>query len=99
MVRERQTVLLQMQVPHNGMAEQALRRDEPIDVMALPARTKRFTCPEKPLDSLRALVRESAIAQDASLPPMAAGVFGYLGYDMVREMERLPAAKPDPIGW
>jgi hypothetical protein len=27
-----------------------------------------------------------------------AGVFGYLGYDMVRHMERLPPAKPDPIG-
>ncbi|MCI0735470.1 MAG: chorismate-binding protein, partial [Beijerinckiaceae bacterium] len=31
-------------------------------------------------------------------PPMAAGVFGYLGYDMVRQMERLAVAKPDPIG-
>ena len=31
-------------------------------------------------------------------PPMAAGVFGYLGYDMVRQMERLAEAKPDPIG-
>jgi anthranilate synthase component 1 len=29
---------------------------------------------------------------------MSAGVFGYLGYDMVREMEHLPADKPDPIG-
>ena len=29
---------------------------------------------------------------------MAAGVFGYLGYDMVRLMEELPAANPDPIG-
>ena len=29
---------------------------------------------------------------------MAAGVFGYLGYDMVREMERLAPAKADPIG-
>ena len=29
---------------------------------------------------------------------MSAGVFGYLGYDMVRQMERLPPAKPDPIG-
>ena len=32
------------------------------------------------------------------LPPMAAGVFGYLGYETVRLMERLPAAKPDKIG-
>ena len=32
------------------------------------------------------------------LPPMAAGVFGYLGYDMVRQMERLAPAKEDKIG-
>ena len=29
---------------------------------------------------------------------MAAGVFGYLGYEMVRQMENLGPAKPDPIG-
>ena len=29
---------------------------------------------------------------------MAAGIFGYLGYDMVRLMEELPAPNPDPIG-
>ncbi len=29
---------------------------------------------------------------------MSAGVFGYLGYDMVRRMEKLAAPKPDPIG-
>ena len=29
---------------------------------------------------------------------MAAGVFGYLGYDMVRHMEELPAPNPDPLG-
>ncbi|HUZ67615.1 MAG TPA: anthranilate synthase component I [Beijerinckiaceae bacterium] len=55
-------------------------------------------CPGRPLDALRALIAESAIASPAELPPMAAGVFGYLGYDMVREMERLAPAKPDPIG-
>ncbi|MFE1600828.1 anthranilate synthase component I [Methylobacterium sp. ID0610] len=51
-----------------------------------------------PLESLRALIAESAIPADPALPPMAAGLFGYLGYDMVREMERLDAPKPDPIG-
>ncbi len=53
-----------------------------------------------PLASLRALIAESAIPTDegADLPPMAAGLFGYLGYDMVREMERLPAPGPDPLG-
>lgn len=51
-----------------------------------------------PLDSLRALIAESAIPAEPGLPPMAAGLFGYLGYDMVREMERLGPAHPDPIG-
>ena len=55
-------------------------------------------CPGAPLDALRALIAESRIESDAALPPMAAGVFGYLGYDMVRRMERLAPAKPDPIG-
>src|SRR5581483_8962799 len=31
-------------------------------------------------------------------PPMAAGLFGFLGYDMVRLMEELPQPNPDPIG-
>ncbi len=69
-----------------------------INRTALSERDAFEPCPEKPLESLRALVRESAIAPSANLPPMAAGVFGYLGYDMVREMERLAPAKADPIG-
>ena len=34
----------------------------------------------------------------ASLPPMALGVFGYMGYDTVRLIEKLPEPNPDPIG-
>ncbi len=56
------------------------------------------TSREKPLIALRAFLTESAIPGRPDLPPMAAGVFGYLGYDMVREMERLELAKPDAIG-
>ena len=55
-------------------------------------------CQGAALESLRALLAESAIDMPPALPPMAAGVFGYLGYDMVRQMERLAPAKPDPIG-
>ncbi len=55
-------------------------------------------CPEPPLESLRKLIAESRIALPDSLPPMAAGVFGYLGYDTVRLIEELPAPNPDPIG-
>ena len=52
---------------------------------------------EPPLAALRALISESHIGLPDSLPPMAAGVFGYLGYDMVRLMEDLPPPNPDPI--
>ncbi|MFG1422156.1 anthranilate synthase component I [Roseixanthobacter liquoris] len=55
-------------------------------------------CAEPPLAALRSLLAESAIDLPPGAPPMAAGVFGYLGYDMVRQMERLAPAKPDPIG-
>lgn len=55
-------------------------------------------CGLPPLDSLRALMAESRIDLPAELPPMAAGLFGYLGYDMVRLMERLPDGNPDELG-
>ena len=49
-----------------------------------------------PLASLRALIAESRIELPPELPPMAAGLFGYLGYDMVRLVEHLPDVNPDP---
>ena len=55
-------------------------------------------CEDDPLKALRALLKESEIALPPGLPPMSAGVFGYLGYDMVRRMEKLAPAKPDSIG-
>ncbi len=55
-------------------------------------------CDHPPLQALRDLIAESRIALPADLPPMAAGIFGYLGYDMVRQMEELPAPNPDPLG-
>jgi anthranilate synthase component 1 len=50
------------------------------------------------LTSLRALLAESAIALPPELPPMAAGIFGYMGYDTVRLIEHLPGEKPDLLG-
>ena len=47
-----------------------------------------------PLDNLKRLFAESAIDLPPGLPPMAAGVFGYLGYDMARQMERLGPRPP-----
>ncbi len=51
-----------------------------------------------PLASLRALTRESQIKLPEDAPPMAAGIFGYLGYDAVRLMEDLPDENPDVLG-
>ncbi len=51
-----------------------------------------------PLESLRAVLAESRIALPHDAPPMAAGVFGYIGYDMVRLMEELPEPNPDTLG-
>jgi anthranilate synthase component 1 len=51
-----------------------------------------------PLESLRALIAESRLEVPAHLPPMAGGLTGYLGYDMVRLMENLPAQNPDTLG-
>jgi anthranilate synthase component I len=55
-------------------------------------------CSETPLVALRALIAESRIVLPEKLPPMAAGLFGYLGYDMVRLMEELPPPNPDVVG-
>src|SRR5436853_1746973 len=55
-------------------------------------------CPEPPLVALRALIAESRIVLPEKLPPMAAGLFGYLGYDMVRLMEELPPPNRDALG-
>jgi len=53
---------------------------------------------DAPLKSLRKVLARSALTLPAPLPPMAAGLFGFLGYDMVRQVEKLPDAAPDPIG-
>ncbi|MGE0742241.1 MAG: anthranilate synthase component I [Hyphomonadaceae bacterium] len=52
---------------------------------------------EAPLQNLRKLLARSALDLPAPLPPMAAGLFGYLGYDMVRLIEKLPDQAPDPL--
>ncbi|MDP2781840.1 MAG: anthranilate synthase component I [Devosia sp.] len=50
-----------------------------------------------PLDALRELVADSRIEMPDGLPPQSAGVYGYLGYDMVRYMEVLPSSNPDHL--
>ncbi|VAV90055.1 Anthranilate synthase, aminase component [hydrothermal vent metagenome] len=53
--------------------------------------------PQKPLDALRAVMAETMIELPDALPPMAAGLFGYMGYDMVRLMENLPQQNIDVL--
>jgi anthranilate synthase component 1 len=66
------------------------------DAAALPSGP--FTPVSGPaLDSLRGLIDEVKIDPTPGLPPMASGLFGYLGYDMVKLVERLPSANPDTL--
>ena len=50
------------------------------------------------LESLRDLVAANRLDIPPGLPPMAGGLFGVLGYDMVRLVERLPHINPDRLG-
>jgi anthranilate synthase component 1 len=52
---------------------------------------------ETALESLRAVLAESRIDPVPGLPPMASGLFGYLGYDMIKLVERLPSSNPDML--
>jgi anthranilate synthase component I len=52
----------------------------------------------RPLDSLRALIQATRMELPHGLPPMATGLFGYLGYDTVRQIEHLPNMPPDRLG-
>lgn len=49
------------------------------------------------LASLRALLADSLIDLPSELPPMAAGIFGFMGYDTVRLMENLPGEQADTL--
>lgn len=67
--------------------------DEPTAFAPCPVAAK-----DGAMKSLRALLAESRIDLPAELPPMAAGLVGYMAYDMVRLVERLPDDNPDVIG-
>ena len=74
-------------------------RGKHAEINRAPTRADAFvSCNEPPLAALRTLIAESRIELPPGLPPMAAGIFGYLGYDMVRLMEELPDPNPDTIG-
>ena len=51
-----------------------------------------------PLQTLRDLLAECRVEMPEGLPAVSAGLFGYLGYDMIRLVEHLPGVNPDPLG-
>ena len=53
--------------------------------------------PDDTLTSVRSLLSTSAIDLPEGLPPMSAGVFGYMGYDTIRLIERLPGHGTDDL--
>jgi anthranilate synthase component 1 len=50
-----------------------------------------------PLEALRGLLRDFQPVRVAGLPPFQGGAVGYLAYDMVRHMERLPSRTTDDL--
>lgn len=85
-----------------GMAPDLIWRssDGKVEVCKNPAATPRKFSKLRadPLTSLRKLLDDSRIDLPEGLPPMAAGVFGYMGYDTVRLIETLPDDNDDPLG-
>jgi len=49
------------------------------------------------LDSLNSLIDESRITIPENLPPMSSGLFGYMGYDMIRLVEKIPTKNKDSL--
>jgi anthranilate synthase component I len=50
------------------------------------------------LEALRELIAQTTTPVLEGLPPLHSGVVGYLGYDVVREIERLEHAPQDDLG-
>ena len=51
-----------------------------------------------PLDVLARTLDLLHTPRAEGLPPLVSGMVGYLGYDVVRRLERLPDANPDDLG-
>jgi anthranilate synthase component 1 len=54
--------------------------------------------PADPLDAVRTLARVLRSPRTEGLPPLTGGLVGYLGYDVVRRLERLPVTSTDDLG-
>ncbi|MCZ2857005.1 anthranilate synthase component I [Blastococcus sp. VKM Ac-2987] len=54
--------------------------------------------PDDPLEAVRVLARRLRSPRAPGLPPLTGGLVGYLGYDVVRRLERLPETSTDDLG-
>jgi anthranilate synthase component 1 len=54
--------------------------------------------PADPLAAVRTLARRLRSPRTPGLPPLTGGLVGYLGYDVVRRLERLPDTSADDLG-
>ncbi|MGQ9812660.1 MAG: anthranilate synthase component I [Dissulfurimicrobium sp.] len=58
-----------------------------------------FNADEGPIEIFRRIMAGFTVAKTHGLPRFYGGAVGYLGYDMVRFMERLPESLPDTTGF
>ncbi|MCW2713481.1 MAG: anthranilate synthase component [Frankiales bacterium] len=56
------------------------------------------TTSEDPLEALRQAEAMLRSDKPAGSAPLTAGLVGYLGYDLVRRLERIPSTAPDEVG-
>ena len=56
------------------------------------------TTSEDPLEAVREAVELLRSPKSPDDPPLTGGLVGYLGYDVVRRIERLPSTAPDELG-
>jgi anthranilate synthase component 1 len=54
--------------------------------------------PADPLEAVRILARRLRSPRTPDLPPLTGGLVGYLGYDVVRRLERLPETSDADLG-
>jgi anthranilate synthase component 1 len=75
------------------------REGQAFEARGMAVAERRFTpLAGNPMDALRAVIEDARCPLPADAPPLASGLFGYVGYDMVRYLERLPeGAEPDPL--
>ncbi|MDQ0088110.1 anthranilate synthase component 1 [Paenibacillus anaericanus] len=58
---------------------------------------KKQTLPGKPIEELKAILRNYRSPKLAELPPFTGGAIGFFGYDLLQYYEKLPAHKVDDM--